>query len=142
MFSATSSSHLGGARNVGVRLGLSLDDEDELISPIDSPWREIARFFVGGESLQDIRVMRKYLQFVTLLRVGVPALMWAGALGLGYPSFSLILADAINDADVFNVVANDYSQYIQNILTTSGLTFSLLVGNTYYFLYQQQEGTS
>jgi len=39
------------------------------------------------------------------------------------------------------VVAQDASQYIQNILTTSGLIFSLLVGQTYYFMYQQQEAT-
>jgi hypothetical protein len=52
----------------------------------------------------------------------------------------LFIADLIHgDKAVFDVIANDYSQYIQNILTTSGLVFSLLVGQTYYFMYQQQE---
>jgi hypothetical protein len=52
---------------------------------------------------------------------------------------AIALANLINDSGVFAVVAQDSSQYIQNILTTSGLTFSLLVGQTYYFMYQQQE---
>ena len=88
---------------------------------------------------QSVPLVRKYLQYVTLLRVGVPAALWSTFMGFMYPQIALVIAHAINDSDVFNVVANDYSQYIQNILTTSGLTFSLLVGNTYYFLYQQQE---
>ena len=45
----------------------------------------------------------------------------------------------INDSDAISVVANDYAQYIQNILTTCGLMFTITVGYTYYFLYQQQE---
>ena len=28
---------------------------------------------------------------------------------------------------------------MQNFLTVTGLTFSILVGQTYYFMYQQQE---
>jgi hypothetical protein len=28
---------------------------------------------------------------------------------------------------------------VQNFLTVTGLTFSILVGQTYYFMYQQQE---
>ena len=88
---------------------------------------------------ESVPLVRKYLSYVTLLRVGIPASVWSTLMGFMYPQISLILAAAINDSNVFNVVANDYSQFIQNILTTSGLTFSLLVGNTYYFLYQQQE---
>ena len=33
----------------------------------------------------------------------------------------------------------DSSQFVQNFLTVTGLTFSILVGQTYYFMYQQQE---
>ena len=34
----------------------------------------------------------------------------------------------------------DPAQFIQNFLTVIGLLFSLLVGNTFVFLYTQQEG--
>ena len=34
----------------------------------------------------------------------------------------------------------DEAQFIQNFLTVIGLLFSLLVGNTFVFLYTQQEG--
>jgi len=37
------------------------------------------------------------------------------------------------------VLSVDSSQFIQNFLTVTGLTFSILVGQTYYFMYQQQE---
>jgi len=53
----------------------------------------------------------------------------------------MFVADNVihDDAGVLAVVSQDASQYIQNILTTSGLVFSLLVGQTFYFMYQQQE---
>eukprot|EP00581_Thalassiosira_minuscula_P010265 CAMPEP_0183709960 /NCGR_PEP_ID=MMETSP0737-20130205/5874_1 /TAXON_ID=385413 /ORGANISM="Thalassiosira miniscula, Strain CCMP1093" /LENGTH=617 /DNA_ID=CAMNT_0025938179 /DNA_START=102 /DNA_END=1955 /DNA_ORIENTATION=- len=40
---------------------------------------------------------------------------------------------------VLTVLSNDLSQYVQNILTTCALLFGMLVGQTYYFMYQQQE---
>ena len=85
--------------------------------------------------------MRAYVQLVTIFRVGIPALINAALAKLVYPIAAMALADAIDDAGVFAVVAQDASQYIQNVLTTSGLVFSLLVGQTYYFMYQQQEAT-
>jgi hypothetical protein len=63
----------------------------------------------------------------------------AASSSIAYPYVAIALANLINDSGVFAVVAQDSSQYIQNILTTSGLIFSLLVGQTYYFMYQQQE---
>ena len=63
----------------------------------------------------------------------------AASANIAYPHVALTLANLINDSGVFAVVAQDASQYIQNILTTSGLTFSILIGQTYYFMYQQQE---
>ena len=92
-----------------------------------------------GNYKTDNNEMKKYLQLVTLLRVGIPATLLASIAYLIYPGISLAIFTWINDADATSVVANDYSQYIQNILTTSGLMFSITVGYTYYFLYQQQE---
>ena len=43
------------------------------------------------------------------------------------------------DDQVLTVLSNDLSQYVQNILTTCALLFGMLVGQTYYFMYQQQE---
>ena len=94
---------------------------------------------VPGNYRTDNQDMKKYLQLVTLLRVGVPSAIIATIAYLIYPSVSMIIFGWINDIDATSVVANDYSQYIQNILTTSGLMFSITVGYTYYFLYQQQE---
>jgi hypothetical protein len=94
----------------------------------------------GGYALPtDPSELRDFIQAVTLMRVGVPALMLAASAGISYVPLSLGLSAAIDDAGVFSVVSQDSSQYIQNILTTCGLTFSILVGQTYYFLYQQTE---
>jgi hypothetical protein len=68
--------------------------------------------------------------------VGIPSFIFAASAKISHPYISLELANAINDSGVFAVVSQDASQYIQNILTTSGLTFSILVGQTYYFMYQ------
>ena len=92
-----------------------------------------------GNYKTDSQEMKKYLQLVTLLRVGVPSTLMAIISYVVYPDISMSIFAWINDVDATSVVANDYSQYIQNILTTSGLMFSITVGYTYYFLYQQQE---
>ena len=88
---------------------------------------------------EDPTQIRDFVQLVTVLRVGVPSLLASTAAKLVYPSVALWLAAVINDSGAFAVISQDSSQYIQNILTTSGLVFSLLVGQTYYFMYQQQE---
>jgi hypothetical protein len=49
------------------------------------------------------------------------------------------LASLFNDAGVFAVLSQDASQFVQNFLTVAGLLFSILVGQTFYFMYQQQE---
>jgi hypothetical protein len=84
-------------------------------------------------------LLTQYMQTLSILRVVVPAAGSALIANLIYPTIAMALADWINDAGVFAVVSQDASQFIQNILTTSGLTFSILTGQTYYFLYQQQE---
>lgn len=105
-------------------------------------WERAASTFIDVENLDlddDPEQVRRYYEVISVLRIGVPALLWATGAHLAYPYVSMGLATAINDSGVFAVVSQDASQYIQNILTTSGLVFSLLAGQTFYFMYQQQE---
>ena len=102
-----------------------------------SIWEKLARGIFGDDDFsKDIEKTKAYTNTVSLLRVGIPSFAFAASAKISYPYISLELANAINDSGVFAVVSQDASQYIQNILTTSGLTFSLLVGQTYYFMYQ------
>ena len=79
------------------------------------------------------------VQLETLSRIIVPsALASIGAFFI-FPPLSLGLSYLINDSATFAVLSVDSSQFIQNFLTVTGLTFSILVGQTYYFMYQQQE---
>lgn len=108
-------------------------------------WEKMALNLVdGGDASSQLLPtnpadLKEFTQTVTLLRTGAPALAIAATLSLLYTPVSLQLAGIIDDSDAFNVIANDASQYIQNILTTCGLTFSILVGQTFYFMYQQTE---
>ncbi|CAB9515450.1 expressed unknown protein [Seminavis robusta] len=100
-------------------------------------WEQMASAVYNVE--EDPTKLREFVQLVTVLRVGIPSLLLATTAKLIYPSTALWLAALIDDSGAFAVISQDSSQYIQNILTTSGLVFSLLVGQTYYFMYQQQE---
>jgi len=96
-------------------------------------WEELAcLLFVDVE--EEPNRLKEYVQWVTVLRVGCPSFVGAAAAKLVYPSLAMAIAHQISDSGVFAVVASDASQYIQNVLTTSGLVFSLLVGQTYFFM--------
>jgi hypothetical protein len=107
---------------------------DDTSSSIDI-WVDLAKNFYPSDFSNDVTKTRDFAQSVTLLRVGVPSLFLAASATIAYPTVAMELANQINDSGVFAVVAQDASQYIQNILTTSGLMFSILVGQTYYFMY-------
>ncbi len=79
------------------------------------------------------------IQFETLSRILIPSLMSSVLAYTLFPSLALGLSYLINDSATFAVLSVDSSQFIQNFLTVTGLTFSILVGQTYYFMYQQQE---
>jgi hypothetical protein len=100
-----------------------------------SIWESIARRFFAKD-LNNIEQREAYTNTVSLLRLGIPSLAFAASSKIAYPYISIELANEINDSGIFAVVSQDASQYIQNILTTSGLTFSILLGQTYYFMYQ------
>jgi hypothetical protein len=79
------------------------------------------------------------LNLLTLVRVGVPSIL-AGLLAFAsFPGMALFGCSMFNDAGVFAVLSQDSSQFVQNFLSVSSLLFSILVGQTYYFMYQQQE---
>ena len=87
-------------------------------------------------------------QIRTVVRVVLPSILIAIGATIIYPSLThwlLNLPTSMNDNnllytnDVLTVLSNDLSQYVQNILTTCALLFGMLVGQTYYFMYQQQE---
>ena len=105
-------------------------------------WERTANVVVNMDNVDldtDLDRVKRFYEVISALRVGIPALAWATGAHIAYPYVSMWLATAIDDSGVFAVVSQDASQYIQNILTTSGLVFSLLAGQTYYFMYQQQE---
>ena len=78
-------------------------------------------------------------QIVTMIRISVPAI-FAGVIAFFlFPGLALGLASMVNDAGVFAVLSQDSSQFVQNFLSVSGLLYSILAGQTYYFMYQQQE---
>ena len=79
------------------------------------------------------------MQLVTLVRVGIPSVLAGIVATLIFPTISLGLPSIFNDAGVFAVLSQDSSQFVQNSLTVSSLVFSILVGQTYYFMYQQQK---
>ena len=91
--------------------------------------------------------MPEYVQLISLLRVGIPSVLAAAVSKWIYPFLAMTVAgwivsgdhggDTAGSSGVFLVVSQDSSQYIQNILTTSGLVFSLLVGQTYYFMVRR-----
>ncbi|KAL7504611.1 hypothetical protein ACHAXN_006891, partial [Cyclotella atomus] len=79
------------------------------------------------------------LQLETLQRILLPSLLASVTSTLFFPPLALFLSYLIADSASFAVLSVDSSQFVQNFLTVTGLTFSILVGQTYYFMYQQQE---
>ena len=116
---------LSTAGSRGIRQGRSqlseaLKDASVVSNPEPSVWEEMAKVFHPGDLTGDIDEIKAYTQTVSLLRVGIPSLFLASSSNIAYPFVAIALANMINDSGVFAVVAQDASQYIQNILTTSG----------------------
>eukprot|EP00527_Entomoneis_sp_CCMP2396_P007734 CAMPEP_0198142356 /NCGR_PEP_ID=MMETSP1443-20131203/5160_1 /TAXON_ID=186043 /ORGANISM="Entomoneis sp., Strain CCMP2396" /LENGTH=441 /DNA_ID=CAMNT_0043805337 /DNA_START=241 /DNA_END=1563 /DNA_ORIENTATION=+ len=78
-------------------------------------------------------------QLYTFLRVSIPSVVIGLLATLLFPALALSLCTLISDAGVFTVLSTDSSQFVQNFLSVASLLFSMLVGQTYYFMYQQQE---
>ena len=74
------------------------------------------------------------MQLATILRISIPSVLIGVGATLAFPGLALFLASTWNDAGVFAVLSQDSSQFVQNFLTVAGLLFSILVGQTYYFV--------
>lgn len=114
----------------------------------DAPLTRLAvstnRDFPGGSGKTQPLIPKKIqgrikLGILTTIRVAIPSIL-AGVLAfVAFPSLSLWLGSLFQDQGVFAVLSQDSSQFVQNFLSVSSLLFSILVGQTYYFMYQQQE---
>lgn len=88
-------------------------------------------------------------QVRTIVRVALPSILIGAVATSVYPSMAQWLvqlpsstyedSNLLYNDQVLTVLSNDLSQYVQNILTTCALLFGILVGQTYYFVYTQQE---
>ena len=108
----------------------------------DGIWYNVAFFLANSFSTSSTTSTdkdRKAVQLITLVRVIIPSILSGIAATFLFPGVALFLASIMNDAGVFAILSQDSSQFVQNFLTVSGLLFSILVGQTYAFLYTQQE---
>lgn len=121
------------------RRATDTNSSERIITDNLSFWEKAAQNFVADDYASNAAELRKYVQILTIIRVGIPSFVAGVGATVVYPDLSMYLASVIDSKEALDVVANDYSQYIQNILTTCGLMFTIMTGYTYYFLYQQQE---
>eukprot|EP00986_Skeletonema_menzelii_P007686 scaffold3031_cov136-Skeletonema_menzelii.AAC.5 len=123
-----------------IMLKMSSNDESnrsDLIPSISQSLREKEdQLSSASSSLEPLALQ---IQVETLFRIIVPSALASIAAFLLFPALALYLSYLINDSATFAVLAVDSSQFIQNFLTVTSLTFSILVGQTYYFMYQQNE---
>ena len=77
-------------------------------------------------------------QFRTLLRVGFPSAVAGVAATLVFPALTR-LACTVNSAQTFALLTPAATDYTGQFLSVIGLLYSLLVGQTYSFVYSQQE---
>lgn len=73
--------------------------------------------------------------------MGIPSAILGVIAFLAFPYIALGLQSALSyDQKVLlDVLSIDSTQFTQNYVTVIGLLFSILAGQTYYFMYQQQE---
>lgn len=122
----------------------SSDDDTDSNGP--SLWEKLTAVFSQSSATKlakkynrDIAPITHRMSTLTLIRTLVPSAL-AGLLAFfAFPQLALWLCSLFNDAGVFTVLSQDSSQFVQNFLSIASLLFSILVGQTYYFMYQQQE---
>lgn len=81
---------------------------------------------------------RRSILLSTTVRIIAPSVV---AFAVGMFSYAGMAGGIRSFLDIpaLGVLSNDSSQFMQNFLTANGLLFSILCGNSFYFLYQQQE---
>ena len=104
-------------------------------------WEDLATFVLNLQRPTNIDIPheKQKRQLITILRVGLPSLLTGLTSFLLFPTVSLFLSEVFNDEQVLFVLSTDSSQFIQDVQVVVGFLFSLLIGQTYYFMYQQQE---
>ena len=125
-----------------LKASLISQDDDTFNSFIERFATTITNKVIDEDATSTISVPRSEkfrYQLITLMRVGIPSIISGIIAFFVFPALALFLASIVNDAGVFAVLSQDSSQFVQNFLTVSGLLFSILIGQTYAFLYQQQE---
>ena len=75
----------------------------------------------------------------TLVAVFTPGLALGAVANGVFPVAATAVRDIWPTAVSSGLLGYDPAQFIQNFLTVTGLLFSLLIGNTFVFLYTQQE---
>lgn len=85
------------------------------------------------DSLAVPRRERFKIQLRTLLRVGVPPIIAGGVATLLFPALVRL------QLRLFSTVSASATDYAGQFLSVMGLLYSLLVGQTYSFVYSQQE---
>ena len=78
-------------------------------------------------------------QFRTLLRVGFPSVVAGVVATLIFPALARLACTVTNSAQVFTLLTPAATDYTGQFLSVIGLLYSLLVGQTYSFVYSQQE---
>ena len=104
-------------------------------------WQTLAASISQRAAVQtsDVSRQRSGMEIKTLLRVGIPSVAAGLAAYFLFPVVSLYLASVYSEAGALTVLSIDSSQFVQNFLGISSLLFAILVGQTYYFMYTQQE---
>lgn len=133
MIGMAASSLVDKKRTSGVLSSRNISSTRRLVPPI---------LFLGKNSKNEgnpDQQVKRMLQLKTLARISIPSIAAGLVATVAFPFLALTLATLMNDAGVFAVLSQDSSQFVQNFLTVAGLLFSILVGQTYYFMYIQQE---
>ena len=102
-----------------------------------SPKRPIQAPEVRVFQTRSFEIKRKQT-LATLRRVALPTII-VTVLGFFYFDNLSIYIRSQLDLGAVRILMQDEAQFIQNFLTVIGLLFSILAGNAYAALYQQQE---
>jgi len=129
-------------------------DNTKLSNDVGKASKYILESYSPGSTLDVIAQATNTLtplsyQVRTIVRVIFPSIFIGAVATSVYPSMAQWLvqlpsttygdSNVLYNDQVLTVLSNDLSQYVQNFLTTCALLFGILVGQTYYFMYQQQE---
>jgi hypothetical protein len=126
-------------RHVPVGSSSAPPPRNQLLSRLSRQQRTPLSPLVAARLQQRRRFATRSKQAIsTLIRVALPTAL-ATIIGFVYfDNLSLYIRSTL-DIGTIRILQADDAQFIQNFLTVIGLLFSILAGNAYSALYQQQE---